>query len=82
MNLTIGKLKDAYRKNGNPITNINSKDDLEKVRASAVGKKKEHLKNYSIILEIYISFKRVITGSFIYAESLLQRSKRLKIGAI
>ena len=41
--LTIGKLKDAYRKNGSPITNINSKDDLEKVRASAIGKKKDRL---------------------------------------
>ena len=43
MNLTIGKLEDAYRKNGSPIENINSKDDLEKVRASAVGKKKDRL---------------------------------------
>ena len=42
-NLTIGKLEDAYRKNGSPIENINSKDDFEKVRASAVGKKKENL---------------------------------------
>ena len=43
MNLTIGKLEDAYRKNGSPITDINSKGDLEKVRASAVGKKKDQL---------------------------------------
>ena len=41
--LTIGKLEDAYRKNGSPITDINSKGDLEKVRASAVGKKKDQL---------------------------------------
>lgn len=41
--LTIGKLKTRNRKNGSPITNINSKDDLEKVRVSAVGKKKEDL---------------------------------------
>ena len=41
--LTIGALKTRNRKNGSPITNINSKDDLEKVRASAVGKKKEDL---------------------------------------
>ena len=43
MDLTIGMLKTRNRKNGSPITNINSKDDLEKVRASAVGKKKEDL---------------------------------------
>ena len=42
-NLTIGKLEDAYRKNGSPIENINSKDDFEKVRVSAVGKKKDNL---------------------------------------
>ena len=41
--LTIGMLKTRNRKNGSPITDINSKDDLEKVRASAVGKKKEDL---------------------------------------
>ena len=43
MDLTIGMLKTRNRKNGSPITNINSKDDLEKVRALAVGKKKENL---------------------------------------
>lgn len=41
--LTIGMLKTRNRKNGSPITDINSKDDLEKVRAFAVGKKKENL---------------------------------------
>ena len=43
MDLTIGMLEKRNRKNGSPITNINSKDDLEKVRASAVGKKKDQL---------------------------------------
>lgn len=43
MDLTIGMLKTRNRKNGSPITNINSKDDLEKVRALAAGKKKEDL---------------------------------------
>ena len=41
--LTIGMLKTRNRKNGSPITDIDSKDDLEKVRAAAVGKKKEDL---------------------------------------
>lgn len=36
-------LKTRNRKNGSLITDINSKEDLEKVRALAVGKKKEDL---------------------------------------
>ena len=41
--LTIGALKTRNLGNGSPLTDINSKDDLEKVRAVAVGKKKENL---------------------------------------
>ena len=41
--LTIGALKTRNLGNGSPLTDINSKDDLEKVRAAAVGKKKENL---------------------------------------
>ena len=41
--LTIGMLEKRNRKNGSPITNINSDEDLEKVRVLAIGKKKEDL---------------------------------------
>ena len=41
--LTIGALKTRNLKNGSPLTDINSNEDLEKVRVSAVGKKKENL---------------------------------------
>ena len=43
MDLTIGMLEKRNRKNGSPITDINSDEDLEKVRASAVGKEKDQL---------------------------------------
>ena len=43
MDLTIGMLETRNRKNGSPITNINSDEDLEKVRASAAGKEKDQL---------------------------------------
>lgn len=41
--LTIGALKTRNLGNGSPLTDINSKDDLKKVRAVAIGKKKENL---------------------------------------
>ena len=41
--LTIGALKTRNLGNGSPLTDINSKDDLKKVRAVAVGKRKEDL---------------------------------------
>ena len=40
--LTIGALKTRNLGNGSPLTDINSKDDLKKVRAVAIGKKKEY----------------------------------------
>ena len=43
MDLTIGMLEKRNRKNGSPITNINSDEDLEKVRVLAIGKNKDQL---------------------------------------